>query len=170
MHRAPSTGLRVRFQHQVSTQLLGAAVPGSDADVAQALVKITEDEQKQRLAEAEFKRHQASTNNEHWPVRSVSAYGGTHEGEDVYLIAEVKSAAHDCHDFRAATRRPRDPRSDVGDSEVEVYCGRSCAARRSAGQRECGWSSPTSTPVSSPRWAGSSKELGTRLHGPIVGH
>ena len=110
MHRAPSTGLRVRFQHQVSTQLLGAAVPGSDADVAQALVKITEDEQKQRLAEAEFKRHQASTNNEHWPVRSVSAYGGTHEGEDVYLIARSRAR----HTTATIFARPHDGREILG--------------------------------------------------------
>jgi hypothetical protein len=90
------------------SQQLGAAVSSTDADVSQALGKMTEDEQKLREAEADYKRHQATTGSDHWPVRPVmSRYCGLLEDQDVYLIAEVKNAAHDCKNFSDVRPAPR---------------------------------------------------------------
>lgn len=101
---------RCRFFRPVQplSQQLGAAISSTDADVAQALSKMTEDEQKQREAEAEYKRNQASTGNDHWPVRPVmSRYCGLLEAKGIYLIAEIKNAAHDCPDFSPDRPAPR---------------------------------------------------------------
>jgi hypothetical protein len=57
--------------------------------------------------------------------------------------------------------RPRDPQSDVGDSALEVCWRALLRSQQAHGLRGCGWSSPTSTPVSSPRCAGCSQGLDT---------
>lgn len=84
------------------SQLLAAVVDTTDAAVASALGKIVEDEQKQRDAEAEFKRAQASTEQSMWPRQPVmSSYCAQQEGDGLYLIAEVKNLGGRCSDFVA---------------------------------------------------------------------
>jgi hypothetical protein len=82
------------------SQLLARAFPTSARDVAEALGKVVEDEQKQRDAEAEYKRSQASAGKDTWAARPVlSDYCGLREAEDRFYIAEVKNAALQCDDF-----------------------------------------------------------------------
>jgi hypothetical protein len=79
------------------SQLLAAVVDTTEAAVSTALGKIVEDEQKQRDSEAEFKRAQASTEQETWPRQPVmSSYCGLREKEGVYLIAEIKNVGGRC--------------------------------------------------------------------------
>jgi hypothetical protein len=83
------------------SQLLAAVVDATEAPVSTALGKIVEDEQKQRDSEAEFKRAQATTEQEMWPRQPVmSSYCGRREGEGVYLIAEIKNRGGQCGDYQ----------------------------------------------------------------------
>jgi hypothetical protein len=83
------------------SQLLAAVADTTEAAVSNALGKIVEDEQKQRDSEAEFKRAQATTEQEPWPRQPVmSSYCGRREGEGVYLIAEIKNRGGQCGDYQ----------------------------------------------------------------------
>lgn len=84
-----------------ASQLLGGVLTTTDAAVSNALSKIVEDEQKQRDAEAEYKRAQAAADNDVWSMQPVmSDYCGFRESEAVYLIAEVKNFGMRCTDFK----------------------------------------------------------------------
>lgn len=92
-----------------ASQLLAAAFSTTDAAVSNALTKVVEDEQKQRDAEAEFKRLQESTDQEMWSARPVmSDFCGLKEAEGVFLIAEIKNRGGECEDFQQGRpeRRP----------------------------------------------------------------
>ena len=83
-----------------ASQLLAAVIDTSGPEVAQALGKIVEDEQKLRDEEAGLKSKQASAYEENWPARPMmSDYCGRHEADEVFLIAQVKNRALDCDDF-----------------------------------------------------------------------
>lgn len=84
-----------------ASQLLAAATEDAVADeVANALTKVVEDEQKQRDAEAQVKST-ASAERPYWQGRPVmSDYCGLRDSESVYLIAEIKNADGSCADMR----------------------------------------------------------------------
>jgi hypothetical protein len=109
-----------------ASQLLARVIATTDAAVSNALTKIVEDEQKQRDAEAEFKRSQATGDNDKWVTRPVvSDYCGFKESDGMFLIAEVKNFGGGCSDFvegRPARRAcadcrhrvlPQGPREDL---------------------------------------------------------
>lgn len=90
-----------------ASQLLAATFPPTTADVAQALGKVVEDEEKQRDAEADFKRAQAIAGKVEWLGRPVmSAYCGLREADGLYDIAEVRNAGLRCEDHDPAPREP----------------------------------------------------------------
>jgi len=110
--------------------LLARDIATTDAAVSNALTKIVEDEQKQRDAEAEFKRSQATGDNDIWGTRPVmSDYCGFKESDGLFLIAEVKNFGGRCSDFvagRPARRAcadcrhrvlPRGPREDFAEEK-----------------------------------------------------
>jgi hypothetical protein len=83
------------------SQLLAAVADTTEAAVSTVLGKIVEDEQKQRDSEAEFKRAQATTEQQTWPRQPVmSSYCGRREGEGAYLIAEIKNRGGQCGDYQ----------------------------------------------------------------------
>jgi hypothetical protein len=83
------------------SQLLAAVADITEAAVSTALGKIVEDEQKQRDSEAEFKRAQATTEQQTWPRQpAMSSYCGRREGEGAYLIAEIKNRGGQCGDYQ----------------------------------------------------------------------
>ncbi len=85
-----------------ASQLLARALPTTADKVAEALGKVVEDEQKQRDAEAEYKRSQASAGKDTWSAEPVlSDYCGFDESAGRYYIAEVKNAGLRCADFDA---------------------------------------------------------------------
>lgn len=84
-----------------ASQLLAAALENTTAEeVAGALTKVVDDEQKQRDSEAEFKSAQATAERDLWLARPVmSDYCGLSEAEEVFLIAEVKNLGGRCENF-----------------------------------------------------------------------
>ena len=90
-----------------ASQLLAAATRDAVADeVANALTKVVEDEQKQRDAEAQVKST-ASAERPYWQGRPVmSDYCGLRDSESVYLIAEIKNADGSCADMRPGEPAP----------------------------------------------------------------
>lgn len=80
-----------------ASQLLAGAFSSSSADVAQALGKVVEDEQKQRDAEADYKRIQDAAGKDLWAGRPVlTDYCGLDEEKGAYYIAEVKNLGGRC--------------------------------------------------------------------------
>ena len=76
-----------------ASQLLARVIATTDAAVSNALTKIVEDEQKQRDAEAEFKRSQATGDNDKWVTRPVmSDYCGFNLDENGNDLAIVNDA------------------------------------------------------------------------------
>jgi hypothetical protein len=97
------------FRHvRPASQLLAAATDDAVADeVANALTKVVEDEQKQRDSEAQAKSSAANAGRPFWYGRPVmSDYCGLRESEGVYLIAEIKNADGECDDMKPG-RPPR---------------------------------------------------------------
>jgi hypothetical protein len=92
---------RVKPASQLMARLLGTV----DEKIAEALTKMSEDEQKQRDAEAEYKKQEALREGMSWGARPLmSAYCGYRERYGEYLIAEVKNRGLQCEDF---TDQPR---------------------------------------------------------------
>src|SRR4051794_20289680 len=82
------------------SQLFLAALGAVEGKVADALSKIVEDEQKVRVAEAEYKRAEATAERDLWMTRPLmSDFCGLKEPEGVYAIAEVKNRGGGCADF-----------------------------------------------------------------------
>jgi hypothetical protein len=70
------------------------------AEVATALGKIVEDEQKLREAEAETKSKEGTAGRDLWFARPMTSdFCGFQESEEVYQIAEVKNRGFSCGDF-----------------------------------------------------------------------
>ena len=89
---------RVRPASQLLAATLGTIEGG--AEVANALAKIVEDEQKLREAEADVKSKEGSADRNLWMTRPMmSEYCGLQENEEIYLICEVKNRGLQCKDF-----------------------------------------------------------------------
>lgn len=87
-----------------ASQLLQAAFKDDTtaAEVTGALSKITDNEQKLREAEADFKGKEGSADRDLWPARpQMSDYCGLDEADEIYRIAEVKNRGLGCGDFRS---------------------------------------------------------------------
>jgi hypothetical protein len=85
-----------------ASQLLARAYDTVEPDVAQTLAKIVEDEQKQRDAEADFKRAAGLAGKDRWlgpPV--MSSYCGFQEDQGTFFLAEVKNADGACTTFES---------------------------------------------------------------------
>jgi hypothetical protein len=82
------------------SQLLGSVLDTTGPEVANALAKILEDEQKLREAEADMKGKEAAGRDVAWPMQpTMSDYCGLQDADDVYLIAELKNRDLACEDF-----------------------------------------------------------------------
>jgi hypothetical protein len=86
------------------SQLLKVAV-GADAaasEVAGALTKITDDEQKLRDTEADWKSKEGTADRDLWGARPLmSDYCAINEADEIFRIAAVKNRGLGCADFRA---------------------------------------------------------------------
>ena len=83
------------------SQLLAAVFSTAISEVTQALNKIVEDENKQRDAEAIYKKGQASADKDQWAMQPVmTEFCGFRESDGEFLICEVKNAGGECTDFK----------------------------------------------------------------------
>jgi hypothetical protein len=92
------------------SQLLKLAMRADTAasEVAGALTKITDDEQKLRDTEADWKSKEGSADRDLWGARPLmSDYCGVDEADEVYWIAEVKNRGLACPAFDAGRPDPR---------------------------------------------------------------
>jgi hypothetical protein len=87
------------------SQLLGAAIGSTvGAEVTSALAKITDDEQKVRDGEIDWKSKEGVVDRDLWGARPMmSEYCGLRETEDVYVICEIKNRGQQCGDFEPGT-------------------------------------------------------------------
>lgn len=90
---------RARPASQLLSAAIGDATTG--AELASAVSKIVEDEQKVRDAESDVKSKEGSADRQLWPMRpTMSDYCGVDEAKEIYRIAEVKNRGLACGDFR----------------------------------------------------------------------
>lgn len=75
--------------------------------VAQAFLKIEEEEQKLRASEAKHKANQISTSQSEWGFQpQMSDYCAAHAADNRYEICELKNRASDCSDYQDRTSTP----------------------------------------------------------------
>jgi hypothetical protein len=88
---------------QPASQLLAAAIglTTGGSEVANAIAKIVDDEQKLREADADIKSKEGSADRMYWPAQPVmSEYCGLQEQKQIFFICEVKNRELQCKDFQ----------------------------------------------------------------------
>ncbi|HVR25553.1 MAG TPA: hypothetical protein VMU26_19825 [Candidatus Polarisedimenticolia bacterium] len=88
---------------QPASQLMAAAIglTAGGSEVANAIAKIVDDEQKLREADADIKSKEGSADRMYWPAKPVmSEYCGLQEQKDIFFICEVKNRELLCKDFQ----------------------------------------------------------------------
>jgi hypothetical protein len=91
---------RVKPASQLLSTAIGVVAGG--AEVAGALAKIVDDEQKVREAETDVKAKEGVADRQVWAARpAMSDYCGLKEADDIFLICEVKNRGMECKDFHA---------------------------------------------------------------------
>jgi hypothetical protein len=91
---------RVKPASQLLSTAIGLVVGG--AEVASALAKLVDDEQKVRDAEIDVKAKEGLADRQVWAARpAMSDYCGLKEADETFLICEVKNRGMECKDFQA---------------------------------------------------------------------
>ena len=104
---ACSRCVHFRKVRPASQLLTGAIGPTTAAEIASALAKIVDDEQKVRDGEVDVKSKEGALDRDLWAVRpTMSEYCGVKEVDEIYFICEVKNRGHQCRDFVDAKEQP----------------------------------------------------------------